>query len=75
MAFPVAIPTIQKDPSASLCYGFDLPVPYTPPGKSRLGPGETGAQTANKVPCLSAESTANLLQTCSQVGERYSLTA
>lgn len=41
MAVQVTIPVIGKDPSALLCYGFDLSVPYTPQGKPYLAPGES----------------------------------
>lgn len=41
MAAQVTIPTILKDVSAFLCYGFDLSTPYTPQGRPYLAPGET----------------------------------
>jgi hypothetical protein len=41
MAAQVTPPTVFKDPSAFLAYGFDLSVPYTPQGKPYLAAGET----------------------------------
>lgn len=40
MAYPSTPPTMQKDPSAILDFGFDLGAPQTPQYQPWLAPGE-----------------------------------